>query len=450
MGKSIALFISYGPESRAFLYSGFSEKLADKGYKLFVFTPYPNSRVFDRLQFNIISSNESFQYSSALKWFQSQVDQVHLLWMYRQGRKKWRHTLAEPIKRKYFGDLIRSIFASQTGINFLRKFENVLVYLVGTSNYWKQKFQTNYIDVIIVSSIAGMKVLPALYAAKNLGIKIIVITNSWKDVYSHLRVPVIPDLLIVWSNLIKEDVCRANPYMDPGRVRVAKSLHLQNFFTRQDILKVQDFKRITGLDNDRPFILYTAASPLAVPNEESIVEDLLISINKKEIKYCPQILLRLNPMEDGSRFEQLQKKYPKDLIIQKPKWEYDRNSDWCSPLREDSDLFISSLYHCAFNISIPSTVTLEALSMGKKVLNVCFDPVGDVDPSKSIRRFWNADFYREIREKDGVYPAFSLDDLISFANRFLDDRQIVHFATLEQTSTPVDEVVSILEDYLGK
>src|SRR4029077_3742029 len=205
-----------------------------------------------------------------------------------------------------------------------------------------------------------------------------------------------------------------------------------------------------GIDPSRPYISYTAAAPAAVEHEELVVEALAKAICDGVLPRYPQILLRLNPMEDGSRFAGLAAKYP-FVVIQKPMWEWDPANDWNCPLAEDSEMWVGTVLHAALNVSIPSTVTLEFAGPEKPVVNVCFDLPQPLSAERSCRRFWDAPFYTEAKRSPLVEWGSSVEGLVSRGSKALEkvegrDRKVVNNG---QTS-PVANALRQIEDLLAK
>jgi hypothetical protein len=204
-----------------------------------------------------------------------------------------------------------------------------------------------------------------------------------------------------------------------------------------------EFGRKAGIDPARPFISYTAASPAAVEHEELVVEALA-----KALGCETQILLRLNPMEDGSRFAALPAKYP-FVVIQKPMWEWDPANDWNCPLAEDSEMWVATAFHAGLNVSVPSTVTMEFASLQKTVVNVCFDLPQPLPTERSCRRFWDAPFYAEARRSLGVEGAFSVDDLVSRVSKALKKVESGELIVESHGQTsPVANALRLIEDVL--
>ena len=117
-------------------------------------------------------------------------------------------------------------------------------------------------------------------------------------------------------------------------------------------------------------------------------------------------------MEDGSRFQTFASLYPSDLVIQRPQWDWLPESGWICPLEEDTSVWVSTAYYSHLNISLPSTVTLEFGALGRPVINICFDLPEAANYESSNLRYWEADWYSEIKLLNIALPAFTPEELI--------------------------------------
>lgn len=339
---------------------------------------------------------------------------MHNLWLPKLGGKKWNHYL-EKQKLRMAKRLIRQgqfLFINKWSMYLLFVIENIVAKIIGTCAVWQKLYIENKVDLVISAGYSYDRMLPALQTAVNRGLKTIIIPNSWKEVYTLPHLHFEPTKLLVWSKVNATTFLRYNPWIDRKILGIVGSLHLSPFLSQAGIIPKEDFCARVGLDSKRPYICYTAAAPAAVRNENAIVLGILSAIKENKIPSSPQLLLRLNPMEDGSRFEHLIKEFPDELIIQKPVWEWQPDLDWCCSLAEDVMLWVSTVYYASCNISIPSTVTLEFLAFHKPVINICYDVIPIVDRDCSNKRFWDSDFYAEIKSEKNVFSAFSQDEML--------------------------------------
>ena len=312
--------------------------------------------------------------------------------------------------------------------------------LSGDGRSWERLCEQLGLDCLIAADYAGPAAVTALSAAARRNVATVVLTNSWKDVYAHPYVDVAPDWLGVAGQPEADHLRRASPHLGPDRIAVIGSLHLEPFVRPGPIPSRAEFCRRAGLNAARPFLCYTAASPRAVVGEESIVRALLDAIERHPAQ--PQVLLRLNPREDGERFRPLQARFAQ-CVVQKPRWEWAPQDDWNAPLPEDLDTWVATVHHAAFNVSIPSTVTLEFAAMGRLTLNVCFD-AGHQPPHASNARYWEAPFYRQIRESPLVAGAFSGQEFRALLTCRLSEPGVWGLSPPRRAASPVEEAEKLV------
>jgi hypothetical protein len=450
--KHIALLVAYGPEVRAYLHSGLAASLAAM-YDVSLIARHPQSSAIGHVNGMRLEQMPAPLEGRVLSKLRSWSLRAQLRWLRAQGKNNWSHYLSGhsqgereiPPRNSLVGNLMTSVeLAKAYGI-----LERWWGRHFGTNRAWKKLYRGSNIDCLIASSYAGTYTLPALQAAANLGLSSVVTTNSWKDVYATTNVPVAPGRIVVWSEDAARDLLSMNPHIRPASVVVSDSLHLQPFHNPRRIMERTELCRVVGLDPSRPFLCYTAASPAAVLNEEQIVACLLDAAESGAVQGNPQVLLRLNPMEDGSRFDRVRSRYP-GLVVQKPEWEFDPKKDWCCALESDVALWVAIVWHSALNVSISSTVTLEYATLRRPVVNVCFDLPDPLPADKSNRRFWDAAFYREIRDQNLAAPAFSKEDLFRHIEVALRNPHPVVASTPPTTKpSPVEKVLEIVREVVG-
>lgn len=412
--RSIAILCAYGPEVRAFLHSGLAGELSRR-HEVAVITVRPESGAFRGLDGLPVLRMPTSCECTLLQHVRYWSDVLHEEWMRTRRGQRWRHYL--PRENGLSGNggrfrrIARAVAHWESAAAAAHVVEGWCGRRWGTHKEWRQLFQGAGIECVLCCSYASQRTLPALQTAANLGLTTVVVPNSWKDVYSKPYVPLVPDRLAVWSEDVARDLRSVNPHVGPERIAVCGSLHLERFIEPGAVMDRVAFCARFGLDAARPFICYTAAAPAAVRNEECVVEALLRAVESGRVAGQPQVLLRLNPMEGGGRFGGLVRRHA-DLRLQKPLWEWDAERDWCCALPEDSDLWVATACHAAVNVSIPSTVTLEFTALGRPVVNVCFDLPEEQPAAASNRRFWDAEFYREIRESGLAAAAFTEGELV--------------------------------------
>lgn len=407
----LGILCDFGWQSiRSFIYSGLLETLKNN-YNITVFAYRYKSDSYSEVPegVNIVPYPFAKEKAILRKW-RSLAAIIHESWMNNLGTKKWLHSYVRHDRQiKWFWRSFSKLISNDDINNLFYKTESKLAQALGTNHIWAQVISELGIDAIIAVYF-GERTLVPLQTAYNLGKKTIIIPIYSKSIFSKPHFHLIPSRIFLWNERAVEDYNRINPWIDPKCIKVTGSLLLEPFKNTNNILGKRTFCEQVGLDPERPYICYTAASPKAVKNEKIIITEIL----QRFIKLYPnlQLLLRLNPEEDGDWFVELENKFNKNLIVHKPQWERYLNDGWRCPLPEDIVLWIATIKYSLANISIPSTVTLEYAAMRKPVINICFDMLHHLPLELSNRRFWNAEFYSEARELRVVTAAFSLDQLI--------------------------------------
>jgi hypothetical protein len=460
----VGLLILFGPEVRAFLQSGFARKLAAR-CRVSVITANPDSAAFSETAPWRVYPAPQRASAPRLQKLRGWDRRLHDAWMETQGHARWRHELrrngtpgtdprcegAGSLSASARSAGARSEGARSEGATRSRNgpprwlraatlVEHSLSRLSGSGKSWDRLFEELGLDCLVTADHASPAAVEALLAAARKNMASVVLANSWKDAYTRPYVAAPPTRLGVPGRVEADYIRRANPGLAPGAVAVVGSLHLERFLRPSEIPGRAEFCRRAGLDPSRPFLCYTAAAPPAVRDEDWIVEALLESAQGHPRR--PQVLLRLNPREDGERFRPLQARFD-SLVLQRPCWEWDARRDWNAPLAADLDLWAATVHHAAFNVSIPSTVTLEFSAAGRLVVNVCFDARPQA-PEISNRRFWDAPFYQAVRRSPLVAGAFSPAELRDLIVCRLDEPGAWRLSPPRRDRSPVEEAVELV------
>jgi hypothetical protein len=417
--KHVGLLISSGPEVRAFIHSGLAGRLAE-AYEVTVLTRFPSSAAFQDLHGIRVATIPEAEMQPTVQRVRGWARGAHAHWLRQNGMERWRHYLPESNGHDPNRQRVLARIAGHAGVvRLFSAIERCYGRACGNDPHWTAAYRDMCFDGIVTGGFSSSTLLPALQTARNTGIKTFVLTNSWKDVYVTSHVPVTPTRLGVWNERTADFVSAVNPHLKKDEIVVVGSLHLEKFLRPERVMSREAFCQLQGLDPRRPYICYTAASPRAVRNEECVLDALAAAIEAGILPTQIQLLLRLNPMEDGSRFAGLTQ-HRRCVVVQKPRWEWNEQADWCCPFPEDGEMWLATAFHAEMNISVASTVTLEFAALGRPVVNVCFDLPGDLSQSLSARRFWDAEFYNETRESGFAVPAFSVQEMISLTRECLE------------------------------
>lgn len=418
----MGLVVAYGPELRAFVYSGLLDALIVAGIHPTLYVPervdLSNTGLPSAEVFRYPLSGQPCLLRKVRGWATSAARRLALS----RGQPGWQHA-ASPNRPPYQGTGPGTGRAStalwRTVSSCLANLERLMARILGPHPHWKAIFLQQRIRAVVAASFDSPRLLPVLQSASLLGLKTIVLCNSWKDVYvaSHLSANL--DLIGV-QNTDAERHLSNLPGAIPARIRVIPSLHLQPFMRSLPAMSRPLVAERLGLISRRTWICYSFAAPGAVTGEISTVRTFALALRRIPTERRPQLVLRENPMAPPGRLASLAAEIP-EAVVFRPDWFFEPKMEWCCPSRSDSVIWPAFVRECALNVSIPSTVTLEFAAAGRPVINVCFDTVQGVTPGESAARLWNAPFYQDIRESKIAQPARSPTELIALTQRILTD-----------------------------
>ena len=179
------------------------------------------------------------------------------------------------------------------------------------AKYYLDHFSLIKPSILVSSFYIDKKEWVPLIVAKAMGVTTIIAINSWDNLSSKSRVPIIPDYFFVWSDHMKDELLLYYPEVDEQKVLICGApqfdFHINNFFK----IDHDKFKLLYGLKPFKKTILYAGVTPGLMPNEHKIIIDILEAINNGEIKGNPNFLLRLHPKDGGERYKKLIKDFLK-------------------------------------------------------------------------------------------------------------------------------------------
>ena len=274
---------------------------------------------------------------------------------------------------------------------------------------------------IAPSILADSYTIDLAHTAKIIGIKTIILVNSWDNLISKGTMPFKPDSLVVWGvNSIKH----ANyvQRIEADKISVLGVPRFDNYFNVHlsscDHHKHKDYIYDCNLiDKSKKIILYAATS---LPFDDIRTLELIdkeISINKNLRDYVvlyrphPETFPRLN---EKNFFDQSFKNVMIDqqmLSYYQGRFGINEGAQVASAINiTDLEYYpkLLSTIHCV--VCPATTMTLEALLVGKPVVIICYDDgLNKWLPPSEIARYENV---QELMDLPGVFRCNEEDSII--------------------------------------
>ncbi len=287
--------------------------------------------------------------------------------------------------------------------------------------YYRQLLERIRPSVLFCSHQRPSVVVPAVLAARQLGIPTASFIFSWDNITSKGRIIAPFDHYLVWSDHMRKELLRYYPDVTPENVHVVGTPQFDPYADPSLAWSRNEFFQRIGADPGRPLICYSGGDPGTCPEDQDHVAVLMKLIRSGQIRGNPQVLVRPVPVEDGRRYEKVRREFP-ELIYAQPEWIHPQKGDWSGVIPLPSDVqFLANLTRYAdLNINLGSTMTLDFGLHDKPVVNIAFDvanppifgmPVWDY--------YYFFEHYRPVVEYGAARFARSPDDLAEYVNQYL-------------------------------
>ncbi len=423
--------ISHGFAARMLLQTGLILSLAKAGKQIAIVTPdpnddnfkaiqeHPNIHVFDS-QMNLTIWDDDYNFKRP--YYLEDLKSNPVFWekhlysiLYSKSKHPWK-----PIRPFYYYLIfllikifpsIRERFNKTEGKHLRSKTAQQLI---------------QHIQPKLVISTYPINFLESkmLYAAKQQNIPTLIHLLSWDNITSKGRFPVVADYFIAWGQVMYEELKEYYQLPDE-RIHICGVPHFDQHIHIAQQPAFQPLVEELGLDAGRPYLFVAMSSPRFAPKEIDIVEWLAAAVDKGKFGDEMQLIVRPHPQNvQGSlsdrkwikRLDQLKSQgvaidYPK-LVKSKVRW---------SMKKKDMDRLSNLLAGCSLCINSGSTVSIDALMLGKPVILSSFDGDTDLYYWKSARRLVDYIHQQKFVALGGAAVAYNYEEFETQIRQYLDN-----------------------------
>ncbi len=269
-------------------------------------------------------------------------------------------------------------------------------------------FDTYKPDLVFLPNIAHSPDLDLLAEARRRNIKNVGMVGSW-DHFNKYFVPLRSDILLAWSNVIKEEAVKYEAY-EESQIKLTGFPQFDPYVDRKNIIPRDEFLSQLNLPVNKKVIFFASEGAYCLDGPD-IIDMMLKWIEEGSI--APSvIILRLYP--GVPKEEQTYAKY-----LDHPLIHIDETDNWSST--ENLMHFINILYHCDVSISTYSTIAIEASIFDKPLINISFDGYHKREPHRSVKRLVNFSHFEHITKAGGLSTVNSEEELLRVLKNYLDD-----------------------------
>jgi hypothetical protein len=367
----------------------------------------------------------------------------------RPAKGSWRTRAADKVSR-----LAGRVAASPRGLRTLDRWHQAVVLREPAVHNYVQMLRELQPTVLFCSHQRPPLVLPAVLAAKQLGIPTASFIFSWDNLTSKGRIAAPFDHYLVWSDLMRDELLRYYPDVNRSRIHVVGTPQFDPYVDETIRWNRATFFRHLGADPSRPLICFSGNNTFNGLEDPAHLRCLLDFIRSGRIGRRPQVVLRPSPVDDGSRFDALRRDYP-ELLYAKPAWVDTEPGSWdrVMPMPEDVRFLANLVYHSDLNVNFGSTMSLDFALHDKPVINAAFDVSDPPCFAMPIYDFcMQFDHYRPVSELGASRFARTPGELADLVNAYLGDpsldregrQKLVALEVGQPLGTSTDRIIEAL------
>ncbi len=259
-----------------------------------------------------------------------------------------------------------------------------------------------------------------IQVARAMGIPTAVSVLSWDNLSSKSRLPLPVDAYLVWGRAMEEELRTFYPAVGPDQVRAVGALQFDFHRDPRMELSREAFFGDLELDPSRPLLVYAGVTPSLMPFEHRIVRDLLEAVRAGVVDGDPQVVIRLHPKDDGSRYEDVRADFPDVRFVVPGGASRGALNRW-APNEDDVRLLSNLLRHGDVHMNVCSTMTVDAAVLDRPVLNIRYDVKHNGAPISWGLRGYEYTHYLPVLASGGVRSVWSREQLIDAINDYLRD-----------------------------
>jgi len=291
------------------------------------------------------------------------------------------------------------------------------------AQFWREQYQRLRPEVIFSSQQLAPDALPAIVAARDLGIPTAAFVFSWDNLTSKGRIIAPFGHYLVWSGHMAGELLHYYPTISSSQVHVVGTPQFEPYIDESLSVPREQFFRELDLDPRRPLICYSGGDAGTCPEDPDHLAVLLELIRNARIRGNPQVVLRPCPVDDGKRFQRVRERFP-ELVLAAPRWTQAGDGDWARffPLPEDVRVLANLTRHADLNVNLGSTMILDFSIHDKPVVNVAFDVADPPIFGMPVYDFYyRYEHLQPVLRLKATRIARSVDEFAQHINDYLED-----------------------------
>lgn len=215
------------------------------------------------------------------------------------------------------------------------------------------------------------------------------------------------DYFLVWQQNMKEELSRF--YNVAGdKIKIVGTPQFDFHVQEDHIWTRSRTSSALGINEDQPYFVYCANHKIHTPSEPRLVENII----RHARVYFPnhQWVLRLHPMDDYTRWNNLAKRCP-NVCVSLPWKQADMASYWAVPSTDEIALLGNTLRYSSATLAVASTIALDSSVVGTPAICIAFNSEADDRENRYYHDVHFAHHYQPIAASGAVNVVTNMDEL---------------------------------------
>jgi hypothetical protein len=426
----IAILIADGISVRNFILGRFLNEMAGR-FRLHVFHNIPEAilpryqaGVGEDVEWHGLVPYEGRRVETVLK---STLEYAH---MYHANTLAMRRAFARPLRGSARARLLvrssRLLGRAGAALGGMQALEDLHCRTVATADAtgrYREILGCIRPEILFCSSQRPGLVLPAVLAAREMGIPSAAFVFSWDHLTTKGRIAAPFDHYLVWSQHMEKELTHYYPQVSRDRIHIVGTPQFDPYADASLLWPREEFCRRIGADRGRKLICYSGGDTSTCPEDPLHLEAVIQHVRSGRIRGNPEVLLREVPVDSGARYQDVCRRYP-EIKHMRPQWIHVEPGNWARvlPTAEDVQFLANLTHHADVNVNLGSTMTLDFGLHDRPVVNVAFDcadppifgmPVWDY--------YYNYEHLRPIVELGASRIARTREQLADQVNAYLEN-----------------------------
>lgn len=409
--KTIFITIFQGVEAKNILRTDIYKKLiAEPDLRLIFFVGTPERAAYYQKEFNhprIVYESISHKALGGWDRFFSQLSFLLL----RTDTVDLRRRMAFEDGKSRFWYYTNLFLSRLLAWRLVRKLVRFLDYRFVNSVIFEPYFDKYQPAAVFLAHLFDDFEIHLLREARRRGVPTIGFVNSWDKMTARGMIRLLPDKLLVFNDLIKEEAIRYAD-MDPAKV-IPVGIPPYDWHIQHQPLSKAEFFNKNGLDLKKKLIVY-APMGKAFSNSDWDIIDLL-----NDLITNAQLFVRFQPNDFTDEVE-LKKRPWLKYDLPGIRFSSKRGIDWDMSF-DDIHGLTDTLANCDVFICYASSMSIDAAVFDKPVINIDFEIRKKELMSKSPTYFYKMTHYKNAVKAGGIAYPKSRAELIAQVNKYLEN-----------------------------